>query len=155
MTAENAPAHLADANSAAYRRLLEEGPNRRDLAAIDDLVAPGFVGHWLFNAPPLEGRAAFRAWLTSSITAFPDWRMTLDDILAADDKVVARWTVQGTETGERRSPVGEAQPGSGNSLTVRGIHIARFAEGQLVELWHSQDLLSTYQQLGLLPEIAH
>lgn len=148
-------AQQAEANKAAYRRLLETGPNRRDLTAIDDLVAPGFIGHWLFNAPPLEGRDAFRAWLTSAIAAFPDWQMTLDDVLTADDKVVARWTLSGTESGERRSPAGEEQPVSGEPLEVSGIHIARFVDGQLVELWHSQDMLSTYQQLGILPEIAH
>lgn len=143
------------ANKAAYRRLLEEGPNRGDVTAVDELVALDFVGHWLFNSPPLVGREAFRAWLAGSIRAFPDGQMTLDDLLAADDKVVARWTIRGTETGARQSPTGEAQAVSGRRLTTSGIHIARFADGQLIELWHSQDLLSTYQQLGLLPEIAH
>jgi len=155
MTMQDPAVDQAAANRAAYRRLLEDGPNRRDLAAIDDLVAPGFVGHWLFNAPPLKGRDAFRGWLTRSITAFPDWQMSLDDVLATDDKVVARWTIRGTESGEHRSPTGEVQPVSGKALEVRGIHIARFADGLLVELWHSQDMLSTYQQLGVLPEIAH
>ena len=155
MTMQDPAVDQAAANRAAYRRLLEEGPNRQDLAAIDTLVAPDFVGHWLFNAPPLEGRDAFRGWLTRSITAFPDWRMSLDDVLATDDKVVARWTICGTETGERRSLTGELQPVSGKALEISGTHIARFADAQLVELWHSQDMLSTYQQLGALPEIAH
>ncbi len=78
MTMQDPAVDQAAANSAAYRRRLEDGPNRRDLAAIDDLVAPDFIGHWLFNAPPLEGRDAFRRWLTTSITAFPDWCMSLD-----------------------------------------------------------------------------
>ncbi len=155
MMMQDPTAHQAAANKAAYRHLLEDGPNRRDLAAIDELVAADFIGHWLFNAPPLEGRDAFRGWLTTSTTAFPDWHMSLDDVFATDDKVVARWTIRGTETGERRSSTGEAQPVSGKAVAVRGIHIARFADGQLVELWHSQDMLSTYQQLGALPEIAH
>ncbi len=45
MTMQDPAVDQAAANSAAYRRLLEDGPNRRDLAAIDDLVAPDFIGH--------------------------------------------------------------------------------------------------------------
>ena len=144
-----------DVNRGAYRQLLETGPNRRDLGAIDRLVAPDFVGHWLFNAPALVGPAAFRQWLVGTLTAFPDWHIRLDDILAEGDRVAGRWTAHGTETGTRRDPAGQVVPGSGCSLHLHGIHIARFTRGQLVELWHSQDLLSTYQQLGVLPDIPH
>jgi len=137
-------------NKALYRRLVEEGMNGRNLSLIEDLVAADFIGHWLFDAPPMQGRDGFRQWVSGFLQAMPDWHGTLDQLLADGDTVVARWTVRGTQTGEWRTATG-AIPPTGKALAVPGIHIARFVDGKLVELWHSQDRLGMFQQLGLLP----
>ena len=69
------------------------------LAALDDYLAADYQRHVSPTAPPLslEGQkqrlAGFRA-------AFPDIKLTLEDVFAEDDRVVFRSTMRGTHEGE-------------------------------------------------------
>jgi predicted ester cyclase len=63
-----------------------------------------------------------------------------------DDKVVNRWTLHVTHTGEFRGI-----PATGKRITITGIGIFRFSEeGKVVESWDSLDQLGMLQQLGVL-----
>jgi steroid delta-isomerase-like uncharacterized protein len=79
-------------------------------------------------------------------SAFPDMRVTIEDLVAEGDKVAARWSVTGTHRGELMGI-----PATGKRVTVTGIEINRFAGGKLVEHWESFDQLSMMQQLGVVP----
>src|SRR5215212_5102486 len=89
--------------SEASRRLLEESFNQGNFALIDQLVAPDAVNH--DPATPadmrgLRGAELLKRTVTMYRTAFPDVRITVDDVIAADDKVVLRWHSDGTHRGE-------------------------------------------------------
>jgi predicted ester cyclase len=71
--------------------------------------------------------------------------VTLEDLLAEGDKIVARQTVTGTNSGEYRG-----MPATGKSVTYNEIFIARFADGQITDLWGVVDVYSQLQQLGLI-----
>ena len=80
--------------------------------------------------------------------AFPDLIMRIDDIFGADDKVVVRFTLNGTNTG----PLFGLPP-TGRKVTMTGIGIYRFApHGRIVEEWYENDAIGQMRQLGLLPE---
>jgi predicted ester cyclase len=80
----------------------------------------------------------------------PSWpRQTwcwADDVIAAEDKVVARMTWKGTQKG----PLFGADP-TGKSLRFAGIDIVRVEGGKLVEHWGQVDVLGVLPQLGFLP----
>jgi predicted ester cyclase len=79
--------------------------------------------------------------------AFPDLTMRVDDIFGADDKVVARFTLTGTNTG----PLFGLPP-TGREVVMTGIGIYRFApHGRIVEEWYENDAIGQMRQLGLLP----
>jgi len=69
-------------------------------------------------------------------------------IIAEEDKVVSRFTFQGTHTGEF---MGIAP--TGREVTVMQISIDRIADGKIVEHWGLVDQLSLLQQLGVGPLI--
>jgi steroid delta-isomerase-like uncharacterized protein len=48
----------------------------------------------------LHGREAFGAYLREVRSAFPDWHVVADDMLAGDGIVMKEWTVTGTHEGE-------------------------------------------------------
>jgi predicted ester cyclase len=67
-------------------------------------------------------------------------------MIGEDDKVVNRWTLHVTHTGEFRGI-----PATGKRITITGIGIFRFSEdGKVVESWDSLDQLGMLKQLGAL-----
>jgi predicted ester cyclase len=81
------------------------------------------------------------------LAAFPDWHMTVEDLIAGGDKTVARVTVTGTHKGEFMGI-----PPTGTRAEVQLIDIMRFDGAGLVsEHWGVADMLSLLQQLGVVP----
>jgi predicted ester cyclase len=78
--------------------------------------------------------------------AFPDIQYTLEDLLAEGDRVVARFTARGTQTG-----VFQGIPATGSTAAVSSIAIYRLAGGKVAEQWLEYDQLGLLQQLGVIP----
>jgi predicted ester cyclase len=72
--------------------------------------------------------------------------MTIEDIMADDDRVTVRLTVVGTHTGGN---LGVAP--TGRKVRIEGIVIVRIANGQIIEGWNSWDQLGLLRQIGALP----
>ena len=81
------------------------------------------------------------------LTAFPDLHFTVEDMIAEGDKVVARLTTQGTQTGPFLGI-----PPTGKHTSIGCIDINRMAGGKSVEHWLEMDTLGLLQQLGVIPE---
>ena len=84
--ATTASADLADAS----RRLLEESFNSGNFELIDRFVAPDAVNHdpaLPAQMRDLRGPDALRRIVTMYRAAFPDLRMTVDDVIASGDRV--------------------------------------------------------------------
>ena len=81
----------AEKNKAVIRQWIE-AYNERDLQAEADLLAPGYVAHVPAAPGPLEleGLEAWRQFSGSFAEAFPDLRLTVQDIAAEGDTVAAR-----------------------------------------------------------------
>ena len=91
----------------------------------------------------IEGLKQFVSMIRSAI---PDLRITLEEDIAEEDKVVSRWRAQGTHQGEL---MGIAP--TGNQVIITGITIHRIEEGKIVEEWENWDALGLMQQIGAIP----
>jgi steroid delta-isomerase-like uncharacterized protein len=143
-----APAGPGDLSEAS-RRLIEESFNEGKFDLIDQLVAADAVDH--NPAAPaqmrgLRGPDVVKRTAGMYREAFPDVRITVDDVIAADDKVVLRWHSEGTHRGELE---GLAPTGARGSVT--GISIDRWQDGKVVETWTEWDNLGLARQLGAAP----
>jgi steroid delta-isomerase-like uncharacterized protein len=130
-------------HKAIIARYQEEVWNNGNIALVDDLFAAGFLDH---NAPDSRGPAGVKEAVTKNRTAFPDFRGTVEDLIAEGDKVVARITWTGTNTGDFFG-----RPATGKHVTSSAILIFRFADGKIVEEWGSVDALGLVQQLSQIP----
>jgi len=120
--------------------------NAGDVAGFGDLVADDFVEHdEVTGLPPTkEGTLDF---FRSLLVAFPDWRMDIEDLIASEDKTVARVKATATHQGEFMGV-----PPTGTRVEVQLIDIMRFDDTGLVsEHWGVADMLSLMQQLGVVP----
>src|SRR6516165_305556 len=88
-----------DENKKLYLRLAEEVLTNKNLALADELIATDFREH-VGGEVRRVGIEGFKAARLRRNAAFPDWKVTVDDIIAEGDKVVARATGQGTHLGE-------------------------------------------------------
>src|SRR5436305_6264465 len=130
------------------RRLLETF-NDGNLELIDQLVAPDAVNH--DPAEPAQMRAlrgpeVFKHTVQLYRAAFPEVRITVDDVIAAGDKVAVRWHSEGTHRAELE---GLAPTGARGSVT--GISIDQWKDGKVAESWTEWDNLGLARQLGAAP----
>jgi steroid delta-isomerase-like uncharacterized protein len=88
----------------------------------------------------------YSQYMVALCNAFPDLTFTVEDMIAAGDKAVARWTAHGTHQGAFMGI-----PATGKSFKMNGMAIARFAGGKAVEGWGLQDTLGLMQQIGIFP----
>jgi steroid delta-isomerase-like uncharacterized protein len=130
------------ANKALVTRYYDEVLNQRDLAALDDLLAPDFAS-WLPDGTRL-GRAEYREAVMASHRAFPDLVVVVLDQLAEGDKVATRWRASGTHQGPFAGIAATGRP-----VTITAMHLHRVADGQLIEHWEEIDLLRLLRQLGV------
>jgi len=129
-------------NKALVQRFYEEVINQKNLAALDNFVSPTAVNHTVPSGLP-HGPSQF---LNMHLTAFPDVKATVVDLLADGDKVVALVSIHGTHQGAFRA----ASP-TGKPINVMAINIFRIENGKMVEHWGLADRLSALQQLGIVP----
>jgi predicted ester cyclase len=92
----------------------------------------------------LIGRDAYRDGILRRIAAFPDYHVTIVEILAEDDQVMIYWTNQGTHLGVFRGI-----PPTGNIIREAAISIYRVRNGMIAEVRGLSDNLDFLTQLGV------
>ena len=138
----------AEANKAVIRRYVDE-LNRRNLAILEELIAEKVISGSLF--PELEAdetisRETYKGQILQRITAFPDYHVAIEQVVAEGDWVALFWTSRWTHSQEYMGV-----PPTGKLLKGTAVSIYRIAEGQIVEVRGYWDRAELWQQLGLIP----
>lgn len=103
-----------EANKAVLRRYIDE-LNNRNVAILDELVADEF-------------REWVRRSYHSKVTAFPDYFVEVQGMIAEGDQVAVEWTYRGAHRGPY-----EGIPPTGKSIAGRVISIYRVVDGRITE----------------------
>jgi predicted ester cyclase len=91
----------------------------------------------------LQGHDGLRAFHEALWEAFPDVRLTVEDLVVESDRAALRYRLQGTHGG----PYLGVAP-TGLRFDVEGLTLLRVAGGRVVEEWHSPTELAILRQLG-------
>lgn len=112
-------------NKSVAQRWADELWNAGNFASTPELIAEDFVCHGMTgeSAGEIHGRDGHDAWIRAARTATPDFHVVFDDLIAEGDKVAGRWTVRGTAA-------------TGQPVQTIGIHIYRFVDGKIAEMWN-------------------
>ena len=140
---------MSEQNKNAVRRLFEEVWNKGYVPVADELFAPTYTHHDSSTPDVGRGPESEKKRVSLYRNAFPDLRLTIEDLIAEGETVMARWSCRGTHKGDLNG----IAP-TGKQFTISGISIARFASGKMVEGWVNWDALGLMQQLGVVPELA-
>jgi len=131
-------------NIQAFRRVAEEAYSQGKPEVLDELFAPNFVEHQAGITPPTaEGVKRSIAGLRA---AFPDLKLTIDEIVAVGDKTWARMTGRATHLGPLMG-----MPATGKPIVVTVMDVCRYENGRIVEHWGVADQFSLLAQIGALP----
>ena len=136
----------ADANKVLVVKLVGALAGGDD-SAVRDLVADGFVDHSpCWGTHDLDSVLAAHAALRAAV---PDVSFEVDssNMVCEGDQVAAHSLVRGTHSG---GPLFGAEP-SGKELVWTHSDFVRIAGGKVVERWSSTDMLTLFQQAGVLP----
>ena len=125
----------AEENKGVVRRYFEEFHSSREHAILEEIMVPDLL-------------EPTRQVTDMMLTAFPDYRLTIEDQIAEGDKVATVWTGSGTHQGEWESPAGTIAP-TGRQVRWSGTTTLRLSEGMISDVIASSwDHLGILQQLG-------
>jgi steroid delta-isomerase-like uncharacterized protein len=118
-------------NKAIVRRYVEQVLNEQRHDLVDEFLTEDIELHGSGLLPGLE---VVKQWFTKFATAFPDGYTTIEDMVAEEDRVVARITFNGTHQGEM-----QGNPATGKSVSIPSITIFRMDNGKIAEGWLVSD----------------
>lgn len=130
-------------NKQVTERIWAELVNGCRLETMDELVSADFVDHAPLPGLP-DNVDGLRQRLQILHRAFPDFRSTISDLVAENDKVVAFVVSTGTHQEDFAGV-----PATGRQFTIQEIQILRIVDGKMVEHWQVADLFGMLVQLGL------
>ncbi len=140
---------MSEVNKTIVRRLFEEVWNKGNLSLVDELFTTNYEHHDASSPDFGRGPESEKKRATLYRTAFPDLRLTIEDIIAEGETVMARWSCRGTHKGD----LSGIAP-TGKQFTISGVSIARFSGSKMAEGYVNWDALGLMQQLGVVPELA-
>jgi steroid delta-isomerase-like uncharacterized protein len=136
---------MSEENKAVVRRLIEDHWNRKDAALVGEVFAPTTS----LETPDgvLTGLEGASFLLEAYATAFPDFNIAIEDLIAEGDDVVARWTFTGTHDGPFLGI-----PATGKLVSApNGIGIFRLGDGKVTAAHFAWNKYFVLQQIGALP----
>ena len=141
-----------DKNKDIVRQVLEEFWHKGDERILDQLFVRDYVNHELSN-PAVRGLEEFKQWARGVralwAAGMPDWRVTIEDLVAEGDRVAKRWVLRGTHTGEMLGA-----PPTGKPVEMRAVTIYHITDGKVREIYWNFDLYGLLQQVGAIPAAA-
>lgn len=142
---KNSAAHAKE-HRALFTRWFEELWNKKNYAITRELVDPEFTAHGAGGQDIKQGPDGVAGMVKIWHQAFPDGRMTMDDIVTEGEMSVIRMTFTGTQTGEFYGV-----PASNKKVVVTSIGIDRVVGGKISEGWGELNMLGMMQQMGAIP----
>jgi steroid delta-isomerase-like uncharacterized protein len=126
-----------------------EAYNERDMQTEADVRAPGYVAHVSGAPGPLDSEA-WTQFISSFADAFPDLRLTAEDVVSEGDMTAARVAFRGTHRGEF-----QGIPPTDKEVAFSSMEFNRVVDGKVEEHWVELDLFGLMRQLGAIPEPEH
>ena len=137
--------NMSRAQNMKIQEAFGEATNTGKLDNMVNLVAKDCIDH--DPAPgQVPGPQGYIAFFTEFRAAFPDLAVAVEHMTADDESVAMAYTVTGTQLG---AFLGVAP--TGKKISARGVQIAKFNNGKMVERWGSSDQLEILGQIGVSP----
>ena len=147
------PTSKEESNKAVALRVFEEIFNQGKFSVADEIYAPDFKNHGLKRVD-VTATGSRLTWVHADLKtdqdavhaekkAFPDLKMTVNNMVAEGDLVAVHWTFRGTHTHGGYGGL----PATGTKVSMTGITIWRIVDGKITEEWSSFNEMGAYAQV--------
>ena len=130
-----------DTDKAVVRDFLEGAWHYEKRVSLCNVLAPDYVMHGPLG--DVTGCKAYQEWVAAELENIGDMFVKVDDLIAEDDRVVARCTTSFELHGEF---MGAYPPG--HTIKMQSISIHRVANGRVAESWETYDRRCLLRDLG-------
>ena len=116
--------------------------NTANFQGIEDLLCDDFE---LIESPKFDAQKGienFKQTVLAYHTTYPDFHLTVNEIICDKDKIAGIWTITATNTGQ-----GDRPP-TGKHIIVKGIGIIHFKDGKIKDEWIAGNDYYWLEQLG-------
>ena len=131
-----------DPNKKLLQRYITEVWDNKNVAALDQFLAPNYRRHRSPTTLPLT-REQQKALLIGFREAFPDVAITVEEMISEGDRIAFRSTMRGTHQGEFLG----LKP-TGTQVVFSLMDILRIENGKFAEQWGGPDIYDLVRQLG-------
>ncbi len=133
---------MSTQDNIAAQQKMGEAVNKGNLDVLHEVFAPNVVDH---DPAPDQGKGpdGFIRFFTELRSAFPDLKIAPEKLMTDEDNIAIAYTITGTHQGNFLGI-----PATGKKIKARGLQIARFENGKIVERWGSSDELGILKQIG-------
>lgn len=134
-----------EANKQTMQQFLEFINTASEALAVE-LISPSAIFYVPGRPEPMRGPTGYLAIIAMMRSGFPDIQWTLEEMIAEDARVAARFAMRGTHQG---TFIGV--PPTGKKIEVQAMNFYRLSDGQIIEERGQPDLLGLLQQIGAVP----
>ena len=135
----------AESNKLLMSRFVEFINTANEVLA-EELVDANAIFHAPVSPDPFIGPQGYMKILGMMRSGFPDIQWTLEEMIAENDTVAARFIMRGTH-----QATFFGVPASGKEIQVQAVNFYRFSNGKIVEERGQPDLMALLQQIGAVP----
>ncbi len=143
---------MSEENSAIVSRYFAEAVDRGKVDILDELFTGDCVIHRPEASAPPVGLDNFKKALGALLNAYSEFKTTVHDLFASDDRVACRLSHRAVNRGEWTSRIGRHAV-AGKTVSWSAIAIFRFRDGKIAEEWVCRDELGMLITLGVLPSL--
>lgn len=136
------PEERITANKALVRQFYDEVWNKWNFDILGEILTEDVRFHGSLGITA-SGHKGFISYAETMRAAFPDFRSTIEDMIAETTKLVACMTFRGTHEG----PI-VGFPATGREIEFAGMALFLFRDGLISHVWVLGDRLDLFQQLG-------
>ena len=138
-----------ESNKGIVRRYFEEVVDKSNFDILDEIVTRDCIIHRPETSELIRGLEAFRQALEKILQVYSEFKTTIHDVIAEEDRVACRLSHRAVNRTEWTSRLG-THAVAGRTVTWSAIAIFRFHDGKIAEEWVSRDELGMLFDLGVL-----
>jgi len=114
-----------------------------NVTLLDECLSPNLEHHEVDHGP-MMGFEDFKSLVSANKTAYPDNKITIDELIISGNKAVVIFTSTGTNTG----PLANGEPATGKKIKWSGVTICYVVGGKISKEWVYYNTLPILTQFG-------